>query len=63
MVELTSLFSARFYFIRHGESVANAAHIFAGKMDVELTERGRKDAEDAVKWIDSAEIGSIFQAL
>lgn len=62
MVELTSLFSARFYFIRHGESVANAAHIFAGKMDVELTERGRKDAEDAVKWIDSAEIGSIFSS-
>lgn len=33
------------YFIRHGESVANAERWVAGDMDIELTEKGRRDAE------------------
>lgn len=33
------------YFVRHGESEANAARIFAGQVDSPLTERGRRQAE------------------
>ena len=32
------------YFVRHGESEANAAHVFAGQTDSLLTERGREQA-------------------
>jgi len=34
-----------FYFVRHGESEANAAGRFAGRSDSPLTERGRRQAE------------------
>jgi broad specificity phosphatase PhoE len=34
-----------FYFVRHGESEANAAHRFAGQSDSPLTERGLQQAE------------------
>jgi len=34
-----------FYFVRHGESEANAAHRFAGRNDSPLTELGRQQAE------------------
>jgi len=34
-----------FYFVRHGESEANAARRFAGRTDSPLTERGRHQAE------------------
>jgi broad specificity phosphatase PhoE len=33
-----------FYFVRHGESVGNAARIFTGHSDSPLTPRGRKQA-------------------
>ena len=32
------------YFVRHGESEANAAHRFSGRSDSPLTERGRRQA-------------------
>ncbi|GAC1487840.1 MAG: alpha-ribazole phosphatase [Candidatus Limnocylindrales bacterium] len=34
----------RLYFVRHGESEANAAGVFAGQSDSPLTERGRTQA-------------------
>lgn len=34
-----------FYFVRHGESEANAARRFAGRTDSPLTERGREQAK------------------
>ncbi len=34
-----------FYFVRHGESEANAARRFAGRTDSALTERGREQAK------------------
>jgi len=34
-----------FYFVRHGESVANATRRFAGRSDSPLTARGREQAE------------------
>ncbi|MBU6423779.1 MAG: phosphoglycerate mutase family protein, partial [Chloroflexi bacterium] len=33
------------YFVRHGESEANAARRYAGQADSPLTERGRQQAE------------------
>ena len=33
------------YFVRHGESEGNAAHVFTGRSDSPLTERGRAQAE------------------
>lgn len=38
-----------FYFVRHGESEANAARRFAGRTDSPLTERGREQAEAVSK--------------
>jgi broad specificity phosphatase PhoE len=38
-----------FYFVRHGESEANAARRFAGRTDSPLTERGREQAEAVAK--------------
>jgi 2,3-bisphosphoglycerate-dependent phosphoglycerate mutase len=35
--------------LRHGESVANACDMFAGWLDVPLTERGRTEARDAAQ--------------
>jgi broad specificity phosphatase PhoE len=34
-----------FFFVRHGESEANAAHRFSGRVDSPLTEKGRRQAE------------------
>src|SRR5438105_15882725 len=34
-----------FYFVRRGESVGNAAHVFTGQTDSPLTARGRQPAE------------------
>lgn len=36
-----------FYMIRHGETEANAAQIMAGSLDSSLTEKGRRQAEQA----------------
>lgn len=36
--------SGRFCLIRHGETTANAAGLIAGRMDVALSERGRRQA-------------------
>lgn len=33
------------YFVRHGESVANAQRVFAGQIDTPLTEKGREQAK------------------
>lgn len=37
--------STTIYFVRHGESEANAAHRFSGRSDSPLTPRGREQAE------------------
>ena len=54
------LFSARFFFVRHGESVANAARLFAGQLDVALTEQGKRDAEEAARWLVDETIGTLY---
>jgi alpha-ribazole phosphatase len=42
-----------FFFVRHGESEANAAHRFSGRTDSPLTERGRKQAEVVAAALDA----------
>ena len=37
--------ATRLYFVRHGESEGNAAHVFTGQVDSPLTETGRRQAE------------------
>ena len=37
------------YFVRHGESAANAAHVFAGQRDSPLTDRGHAQAKVVAK--------------
>ena len=37
----------RLYFIRHGESEGNVSGVFSGRMDVNLTEKGIREAKQA----------------
>ena len=41
-----------FFFVRHGESEANAAHRFSGRQDSPLTARGREQAEIVAQTLD-----------
>lgn len=41
--------SGRFYYVRHGETEANATRTIAGRRDVPLTPRGRAQAEEAAR--------------
>jgi len=41
----------KYVFIRHGQTTANADHIYAGELDVELTDKGRQQAKDAAEKI------------
>ncbi|HPF79084.1 MAG TPA: histidine phosphatase family protein [Alphaproteobacteria bacterium] len=45
-----------FYMIRHGESEANVAGRFSGNSNVNLTQRGRMQAQEAGKIIEALEI-------
>lgn len=38
------------FFIRHGESEANAAHVIAGQDPSPLTELGRSQIQEAISW-------------
>jgi broad specificity phosphatase PhoE len=41
-----------FFFVRHGESEANVARVFSGRLDSPLTERGRAQAVTVAKTLD-----------
>ena len=47
------------YLVRHGESEANAAGVFAGQSDSPLTARGRAQAEDVAAALASLEIDRV----
>ena len=49
-----------FLFLRHGETIANAADIIAGSMDSPLTENGYAQAETAAQILAKHEIASIW---
>jgi alpha-ribazole phosphatase len=48
-----------FFFVRHGESEANAAHRFSGRMDSPLTEKGRRQADLVANTLASIEFDRI----
>ena len=52
----------RLYFIRHGESVANAKELFAGRWDTPLTKLGRDQAKEAAQAVKSLEIDCIVSS-
>ncbi len=43
----------RMYIIRHAESEANVAHVFAGQMDYPLSDKGKQDAILIAQWFTS----------
>lgn len=51
-----------FYFVRHGESEANAARRFAGQSDSPLTERGRRQAEAVAEELASVRFDRIVSS-
>jgi broad specificity phosphatase PhoE len=51
-----------FYFVRHGESEANAARRFAGRTDSPLTERGRLQAEGVAATLASERFDRIISS-
>jgi broad specificity phosphatase PhoE len=50
------------YFVRHGESEANAAHRFAGRTDSPLTERGRRQADAVAETLASVRFDRIVSS-
>ena len=62
MTRKIELFTRPFYYLRHGETESNAALLVAGSLDVELTELGRKQAEDAAAALADEPITSIYSS-
>lgn len=48
------------YLIRHGQSVANAARVFIGQTDLDLTERGHAQAELTANFLDDVKVDAIY---
>ena len=48
------------YLIRHGESLANAARLFIGHTDMDLTERGHRQAEKTAQYLKSVPVDAIY---
>ena len=53
-------FSHRFLFVRHGESEANQQNLFAGTLDVKLTDQGISQALEVAGNLTGETIGSVF---
>lgn len=47
-------------FVRHGQSVANLEHYFAGNTDIPLTELGHRQAELTAEYLDRYRIDCIY---
>lgn len=52
----------RVYVIRHGESESNASKKWTGWMDVELTEKGKKDAEKAREVLKNIKFDKVYSS-
>ena len=50
------------YFVRHGESEANAAHRFSGRSDSPLTERGRAQARAAARRLSAYDVTAVVSS-
>ena len=55
-----AMFAAPFYYLRHGETEANAAGTIAGSLDVDLTPLGREQARLAARALASQPITAIY---
>lgn len=51
-----------FFFLRHGESAGNVAHVAQGRADFPLTEKGKKQAARAGRWFEEKEIDLILSS-
>jgi len=54
-----ALFDGPFYFLRHGESEANAASLIAGSTDTPLTPQGRAQAQAAAERVRGLGIAAV----
>ena len=48
--------------IRHGESLANAAHIYLGHTDWDLSERGKKQAREVAEFLRDEKVDAIYSS-
>lgn len=53
-------YPVRFYFTRHGESTGNAQKQIQGHSDMDLTEKGREQADRTGRWLAGKGITRIF---
>ena len=53
---------SRVFLVRHGESVWHAENRFAGRSDIELTARGRAQAEHLATWAATAGLTSVWSS-
>lgn len=56
------IFARPFYFLRHGETEANARDIVSGALDVELTALGREQARVAARTLAAEPITAIYSS-
>ncbi len=56
------LLTRMFYYLRHGETENNRRQLIAGSLDVELNDRGRAQARDAVALIAPLGITAIYSS-
>jgi probable phosphoglycerate mutase len=54
------VFARPFYFLRHGETVTNAAGLLTGSLDVQLTPHGREQAANAAERLAKEPITGIY---
>ena len=52
--------TTRLYFIRHGESEANRSTLFAGSLDMPLTEKGRAQAEATAAFLQDIPFTAVY---
>src|SRR3954464_16072660 len=57
---VVAMFTRPFYYLRHGETEANAARIIAGSLDVDLTPLGREQAIAAAQALLDEPITGIY---
>src|SRR5687768_2128817 len=57
-----ALFTRPFYYLRHGETEANASRIIAGSLDVDLTPLGREQAQAAARALSREPITAVYSS-
>lgn len=62
MSKTIGMFTRPFYFLRHGETEANANGLISGSLDVELTARGREQAQAAARTLAREPITAIYSS-